>query len=288
MAAAAGVDLHDDPWEMNVLATQRGSAHVPSMLEDIEAGRPTEIDLITGAVVREAEGRRRPRPTARGDVRPRAREGAGVRVAIVGCGAVGSLFAAHLAQLDDVEVWAYDLAPRHVDAINESGLRLSGVGDLVGRLRATSDAAELPPCDFGIVAVKSMHTDAAWRPRRSVREGAVCSVQNGIGNEELSRPRRPRHPRHDLPRRARDRSRPRRLGHGRRHLDRAIRAEPGAAGRGRAACERIDPLRYGDAALADARGAQWTKAIFNASTNPVGALTGLAHGEICDFEPTRR
>ena len=41
-------------------------------------------------------------------------------------------------------------------------------------------------------------------------------------------------------------------------------------------------------ALADARGAQWTKAIFNASTNPVGALTGLAHGEICDFELTRR
>jgi 2-dehydropantoate 2-reductase len=55
VAAAAGVDLHDDPWEMNVLATQRGSAHVPSMLEDIEAGRPTEIDLITGALVREAE-----------------------------------------------------------------------------------------------------------------------------------------------------------------------------------------------------------------------------------------
>jgi 2-dehydropantoate 2-reductase len=39
---------------MNVLATRRGSAHVPSMLEDIEAGRPTEIDLITGALVREA------------------------------------------------------------------------------------------------------------------------------------------------------------------------------------------------------------------------------------------
>jgi 2-dehydropantoate 2-reductase len=62
VAAAAGVDLHDDPWEMNVLATQRGSAHVPSMLEDIEAGRPTEIDLITGAVVREAERTRVPVP----------------------------------------------------------------------------------------------------------------------------------------------------------------------------------------------------------------------------------
>jgi 2-dehydropantoate 2-reductase len=55
VAAAAGVELHEDPWEMNVLATQRGSAHYPSMLEDVEARRPTEIDLITGALVREAE-----------------------------------------------------------------------------------------------------------------------------------------------------------------------------------------------------------------------------------------
>ena len=54
VAAAAGILLHDDPWEMNVLATQRGSAHYPSMLEDVEAHRPTEIDLITGALVREA------------------------------------------------------------------------------------------------------------------------------------------------------------------------------------------------------------------------------------------
>jgi 2-dehydropantoate 2-reductase len=55
VAAAAGVALHDDPWEMNVLATQRGSAHYPSMLEDVEARRPTEVELITGALVREAE-----------------------------------------------------------------------------------------------------------------------------------------------------------------------------------------------------------------------------------------
>ena len=54
-AAAAGVELYEDPWEMNVLATRRGSAHYPSMLEDVEARRRTEIDLITGALVREAE-----------------------------------------------------------------------------------------------------------------------------------------------------------------------------------------------------------------------------------------
>ena len=55
VAAAAGIELHEDPWEMNVHATRRGSAHYPSMLEDIEAHRPTEIETITGALVREAE-----------------------------------------------------------------------------------------------------------------------------------------------------------------------------------------------------------------------------------------
>jgi 2-dehydropantoate 2-reductase len=55
VAAAAGIEPHEDPWEMNVLATRRGSRHYPSMLEDVEAHRPTEIDQITGALVREAE-----------------------------------------------------------------------------------------------------------------------------------------------------------------------------------------------------------------------------------------
>ena len=59
VAAAAGVELHDDPWEMNVLATQRGHRHFPSMLEDVEARRPTEVELINGALVREAQRARR-------------------------------------------------------------------------------------------------------------------------------------------------------------------------------------------------------------------------------------
>ena len=99
---------------------------------------------------------------------------------------MGSLFAANLAQLDDVEVWAYDLAQAHVDAINRDGLRLSGAGEVVGRLRATSDARELPACDFGIVATKAMHTEPAIAATaHAFADGCVATVQNGIGNEEV-------------------------------------------------------------------------------------------------------
>ena len=75
VAAAAGIELHDDPWEMNVLATKRGSAHYPSMLEDVDAHRQTEIELITGSLVREAERRGDSRAAPSIALRARQREG---------------------------------------------------------------------------------------------------------------------------------------------------------------------------------------------------------------------
>ncbi|MGH3014078.1 MAG: ketopantoate reductase family protein [Gaiellaceae bacterium] len=208
----------------------------------------------------------------------------------MGCGAVGSLFAASLAQLDDVEVWAYDLAEDHVRAMREHGLRISGAGELVGRLSATTDAAELPPCDFGIVATKSMHTGAALAAAaHAFGAGAVCSVQNGIGNEETIAG----------------------------HVSRVIRGTTFPAGRivepghvhwdvkGETTIGPFEPSpapmdeieRLADActragmptaAAADARGPQWRKVIFNAATNPIGALTGLTHGRVCEDEGLRR
>jgi 2-dehydropantoate 2-reductase len=86
VAAAAGVELHEDPWEMNVLAVRRGEtesaegayAHVPSMLEDVRSGRRTEVDFITGALVREAERLGVPVPLHTAMYRlVRAREAAG-------------------------------------------------------------------------------------------------------------------------------------------------------------------------------------------------------------------
>ncbi|MFN8224638.1 MAG: 2-dehydropantoate 2-reductase [Gaiellales bacterium] len=212
-----------------------------------------------------------------------------MRVAVIGCGAVGSLFAAALASLDDVEVWAFDLNSAHVDAINERGLRLVGAGDVLSHPRATSDAAALPPCDYGIVATKAMHADGAIAATaHAFASGYVASVMNGVGNEETVA----------------------------RHVERVIRGTTFPAGKllepgvvqwdvkgdttfgpfepSPVPLEVIAPLadactRGGmpASAVPDARPAQWRKVIFNAASNPIGALTGLTHGRVCERPDVR-
>ena len=108
-----------------------------------------------------------------------------MRICIVGCGAVGSLFAANLATLDDVEVWAFDLYQAHVDAINATASGSPARERFTRGCSATSDAAALPPCDFGIVATKAMHAEPAIAATaQAFADGAVASVMNGVGNEE--------------------------------------------------------------------------------------------------------
>ena len=203
---------------------------------------------------------------------------------MVGCGAVGSLFAANLAQLDDVEVWAYDASREHVRAINENGLRLTGAGEVLGRLRATTDAQELPQCDFGIVATKAMHTEPAIAAtahafaERLRRDRAERARERGGAR----RARRARDPRHDVPRRQDRRAGARAVGREGRHDARPVEPQPAPF----EAVERLaDACTRGGmptSAVADARGPQWRKVIFNASTNPIGALTGLTHGRVCE------
>src|SRR5688572_21564162 len=110
-----------------------------------------------------------------------------MKICVIGCGAVGSLFAAHLAKHGEAEVFAYDVSREHVQAINSCGLRLSGEADFTAMLKASSDAKTLPRCDFGIVATKAVHTRFAIAQTKHLFDetSAVCSVQNGVGNEEI-------------------------------------------------------------------------------------------------------
>lgn len=212
-----------------------------------------------------------------------------MKVSIIGCGAVGSLFAGSLARLEDVEVRAYDVDREHVRAINEHGLRISGVEAFTAGLRATTDPEQLHTADVALVATKSIYTRDAMEDVAGVLgDTPVCSVQNGVGNEEIIAE----------------------------HAVAVMRGTTFPAGRvigpgevawdatgdtwigpfeprpasmeviGRLA-ETLTRAGMRTRALEDARGAQWTKLIFNASSNPVGALTRLTHGRVCDLGPTR-
>jgi 2-dehydropantoate 2-reductase len=212
------------------------------------------------------------------------------KVLVVGCGAIGSLFAAHLAKGGEVEVYAFDVSQPHVDAINRNGLRLSGAADLHVKLaKASTNAAELPVCDYGVVATKAIHTASAIQAaaRCFDANSAVCSVQNGVGNEEI-------------------------IAGQVKYVIRGTTfpaghiAEPGHVGfdiKGDTWMGPFEPTQTPMARveelagymtrggmntipLADARGAQWTKLIFNAATNPVGALTRLHHGAASRFPAT--
>lgn len=213
-----------------------------------------------------------------------------MRVCIVGCGAIGSLFAAHLAKHEDVDVWAFDLDRAHVDAINAGGLRLSGESDVLSHPRATTDAAEIPPCDFGIVATKSLHTRPAIQATAAAfADGAVCTVQNGVGNEEIIA--------EYVPRVIRGTTFPagRILEPGHVQQDTGGKTWMGPFEPQSASMDEIEQLagRLTESgmetlAMEDSRGAQWTKLIFNAATNPIGALTGLPHGVACDQPQVRK
>src|SRR5260370_33637054 len=110
-----------------------------------------------------------------------------MKICVIGCGAVGSMFAARLAKAGEVEIWAYDVWKDHVEAIQKTGLSISGAADLTVRLNATNDPKQLPHCDYGIVATKAIHTKMAIAQAAHAfdEKSAVCSVQNGVGNEEL-------------------------------------------------------------------------------------------------------
>jgi 2-dehydropantoate 2-reductase len=212
-----------------------------------------------------------------------------VKICIVGCGALGSVFAAHLARLEDVEVYAYDVSEAHIRAINERGLQVSGAVEFTARLHASWHAREIPPCDFGIFATKCLHTRVAAEQTAHIfgTSGTVCSVQNGLGNEEIIA----------------------------QHVREVIRGATTMAAHlispGHVGFEFYSDLWIGPfepsgtpwarvaqlgellgraglrvIALEDARGAQWTKLIFNAAVNAVDALTQLHHGAATRFPPT--
>jgi 2-dehydropantoate 2-reductase len=119
---------------------------------------------------------------------PRARNSAAkrLRVAIVGTGATGSVYAGLLASAGH-QVWAIDRWREHVDAIRTGGLRVSGAsGDRVSRPVATTDPGEVGPVDLVVIATKAMDVESAASVALELLgpETLVLPIQNGLGSRE--------------------------------------------------------------------------------------------------------
>src|SRR5438552_5541599 len=200
------------------------------------------------------------------------------RVCIIGCGAIGSLYAAHLARV--AEVWVLTRRKEHAEALNRDGLRVSGTHNFTATVRATDDPAELPEFDLGIVATKATQVkDSIASAGGHFDGGALISGQNGMGSEEILA----EHTRGNVIRGTTFMS-------GTRHSDTHVQYELNTATwlgpfepRGtplsvvKQAAELILAGGLKAEALEDARPAQWSKLIFNASVNAVSALTRLPH-----------
>ena len=201
------------------------------------------------------------------------------KVCIIGCGSIGSLYAAHLARV--AEVCAFVRRSDHARALNENGLRVSGKGhDFAVRLRAETDPAKLENFDLGIVCSKAIQTEAAFAPVGHLFDsGAVLSAQNGLGLEEIIAA----HTRGYVLRGTTFMS-------GTRHSDNHVELELDTAtwlgpfeprqtpySIVKEVADLIATSGLKAEPLEDARPAQWSKLIFNASVNAASALTELPH-----------
>ena len=200
------------------------------------------------------------------------------RVCIIGVGSIGSLYAAHLAKV--AEVWAFVRRPEHAEALNREGLRVTGTHEFRSELKASHDPAQLPEFDFGIVACKATQTADAVRPVAHLfKKGAVLSSQNGLGGEEIIAELTKTHVMRGTT-----------FMSGTRHSDTHVEYELDTetwmgpfepTGTPFAMVEEAAKLIVASGlkaiAMEDARPAQWSKLIFNASVNSVSALTELPH-----------
>lgn len=116
-----------------------------------------------------------------------------MKTAVIGAGAMGSLFGGKLAAAG-YPVVLYDINQEHVDHIAAHGLIIEEPlekSELTVEVEATSVPEDLADCQLFIIFVKSTATEAVARRFSSVapRESIVMTLQNGIGNEDIIRER---------------------------------------------------------------------------------------------------
>lgn len=215
-----------------------------------------------------------------------------MKIAVIGAGAMGSLFGAMLAGADN-EVWLYDVWKEHVQTINQEGLSIEREGRTrVVRLHATTEPDKIGMAELTIIFVKSTQTRAATLTAQQIAgsEGAVMTLQNGMGNAdiiaEIFTPHRilAGTTSHGATM----------LGAGRiRHagIGATTIGTWAATGQGRQLATRFADFftRAGieTEAVDEVRSVVWNKLLINIGINAITALSGIKNGQILDLEITR-
>jgi 2-dehydropantoate 2-reductase len=110
-----------------------------------------------------------------------------MKIAIIGAGAMGSIYAGLLADAGN-EVWVVDLWLEHLDAIRKSGLRVEGAsGDrTVTTIQTTTDTADIGHTDLVIIATKAAGVESAAGSVAPLMgdNTLVLTIQNGLGAGE--------------------------------------------------------------------------------------------------------
>ena len=110
-----------------------------------------------------------------------------MKVAIVGAGAMGSIYAGLMADAGN-EVWALDTWAEHIEAIQQNGLRVEGAsGDrLVKSVQASTDTSAPGICDLVIIATKASGVESAAKSLGPLLrdDTLVLTIQNGVGAGE--------------------------------------------------------------------------------------------------------
>ena len=212
-----------------------------------------------------------------------------MKVAVVGAGAMGSLFGGLLAEAG-AEVWLIDIWAAHVDAVNKQGLEIEREGRTrTVRLQATMDPKSISNCDLVIVFVKSTHTgDAALTVKRIAGpQGLVLTLQNGMGNaDRIAQDVDPLNVIAGTTSYGATMLGPGKIRHagvglttiGMWHNGEGDMAEKVAAFFSKAGIEtEVAP---------DVRSIVWGKLLINVGINAITALTGIKNGELLDLEAT--
>ncbi|MFQ6054347.1 MAG: ketopantoate reductase family protein [Candidatus Bathyarchaeia archaeon] len=211
-------------------------------------------------------------------------------MAVVGSGAMGSLFGGMLAEAGE-EVTLVDIWEEHVKAINENGLRVkSAAGARTIKVAAATDPGEVGTVDLVLIFVKSYDTERAARdalPMAS-EDTVFLTLQNGLGNaEKISEVVGGHRVVAGVTAQASTLLGPGAIYHA--GVGATVIGELNGATTARISLvkEAFDRAGIATEVSGNVRGAIWLKVLVNVGINALTALTGLRNGELLEFPEIR-